>query len=77
MFDVTDIDLAPWWTIESDDKRDSRLNSIKHLLDTVPYEHREPEKVTIPARPIANDAERPPRKQSNFVTDHALTLKGK
>ena len=28
MFAHTDIDEAPWWTIESDDKRASRLNSI-------------------------------------------------
>ena len=77
MFDATDTDFAPWWTIESDDKRDSRLNSIKHLLSQIPYEHREPEKVTIPDRPAANDAERPPRNQTKFVQDHAKTLKRK
>ena len=77
MFDATDTEFAPWWTIESDDKRDSRLNSIKHLLTQIPYEHREPEKVTIPDRPVASDADRPPRDQANFVTDHAKSLKRK
>ena len=77
MFDATDTDFAPWWTIISDDKRDSRLNAIKHLLSTIPYEHREPEKVTIPDRPQANDVDRPPREQTKFVEDHARTLKKK
>lgn len=75
MFDATDTTFAPWWTIISDDKRDSRLNAIKHLLSTIPYEHREPDKVTIPERPQANDADRPPRDQTKFVEDHAHTLK--
>ncbi len=51
MFEATDIDEAPWWTIESDDKRAARLNVIRHLLDQVPYERTDPPKVAIPARP--------------------------
>ena len=77
LFAATDHLIAPWWTIESDDKRASRINSIKHLLTQVPYQHREPEKVTIPDRPDANDYDRPPRDQANFVMDHAKTLKKK
>ncbi|GGE97532.1 polyphosphate kinase 2 [Mycetocola zhadangensis] len=77
MFAATDQDFSPWWTIESDDKRAARLNSIKHLLDQVPYEHREPEKVTIPDRPVAASYERPPRDESKLVIDHARTLKAK
>ena len=42
MFEATDIDEAPWWTIESDDKRAARLNVIHHLLDQVPYERHRP-----------------------------------
>jgi polyphosphate kinase 2 len=61
MFEHTDIDEAPWWTIESDDKRAARLNSISHLLSMIPYEHVEPEEVEIPDRPKADNYERPPR----------------
>ncbi|TFC80383.1 polyphosphate kinase 2 [Cryobacterium cheniae] len=75
MFAATDLSYAPWWTIESDDKRASRINSIKHLLTQIPYEHREPKKVTIPDRPDANEYDRPPHDEANFVTDHAKTLK--
>ena len=32
MFAVTDIPEAPWFTIESDDKRAARLNCISHIL---------------------------------------------
>ncbi|HEY8590579.1 MAG TPA: polyphosphate kinase 2 [Naasia sp.] len=74
MFEATDIPEAPWWTIESDDKRSSRLNTISHLLSQVPYEPRDPEAVEIPPRPAAESYERPPRDDHQFVPDHAATL---
>ena len=33
----TDIPEAPWWVVESDDKRRARLNMIAHLLSAVPW----------------------------------------
>ncbi len=75
MFVHTDIDEAPWWTIESDDKRSSRLNTISHLLSMIPYEHVEPEDVEIPERPEADDYERPPREHQRFVPDHAKSVR--
>jgi polyphosphate kinase 2 len=77
MFAATDHDDAPWWTIESDDKRASRLNAISHLLAQIPYEHREPESVTIPERPDADDYDRPPRDKSRYVPDHAAAVSKK
>ncbi|MCU1510044.1 MAG: ppk2 [Glaciihabitans sp.] len=74
MFAKTDTAEAPWWTIESDDKRAARLNTIAHLLSQIPYQHREPEKVTIPDRPEAQDYERPPRELYKYVPDHAAEL---
>ena len=75
MFKHTDIDEAPWWTIESDDKRASRLNVISHLLSQIPYKHIEPKKVKIPERPrAAMDYERPPREQHKYVPDIANKL---
>jgi polyphosphate kinase 2 len=75
MFVYTDIPEAPWWTIESDDKRSARLNAINHLLGQVPYESLEPERVEIPHRPHAEDYERPPRELHRYVPDHAETLR--
>jgi len=74
MFAATDIPEAPWWTIESDDKRASRLNVISHLLSEIRHEHAEPERVTIPARPPATSYQRPPREHHQRVPDVAAEL---
>jgi polyphosphate kinase 2 len=74
MFAATDTPEAPWWTVESDDKRSSRLNTIAHLLTQVPYEQSRPVAVTIPDRPDASDAGRPDIDEQNFVPDHAGSL---
>ncbi|MBG6057328.1 polyphosphate kinase 2 [Cryobacterium sp. MP_M5] len=74
MFVHTDIPEAPWWVIESDDKRAARLNMINHLLSIVPYEHREPPAVKIPHRPTGSDYERPPRELNRPVLDHAADV---
>ncbi len=75
MFEATDTPHAPWWTIESDDKRDSRINTISHLLSQVPYEHGEPEAVELPPRPAAAES-RPPHDDQRFVPDRAGELRG-
>jgi len=75
MFAATDIPEAPWWTIESDDKRASRLNAIAHLLSQVPYDRTDPDPVTIPERPEATDYERPPRETHQYVPDIAAELR--
>ncbi|MDO9590710.1 MAG: polyphosphate kinase 2, partial [Microcella sp.] len=75
MFAATDIPEAPWWTIESDDKRASRLNVISHLLSEIRHEHAEPELVTIPDRPPATDYQRPPREQHQRVPDITQDLR--
>ncbi|MEP6478148.1 MAG: polyphosphate kinase 2 [Rhodoglobus sp.] len=75
MFERTDITEAPWWTIESDDKRAARLNTISHLLSMIPYKRLNPKKVAIPDRPKADDYERPPKELYRYVPDHAETLR--
>ena len=41
MFAHTDIPEAPWYVVDTDDKRRARLNCIAHLLSKVPYVARE------------------------------------
>jgi polyphosphate kinase 2 (PPK2 family) len=74
MFEVTDIAEAPWWTVESDDKKAARLNTISHLLSQVPYKQVKPLKVDIPRRPKADDYDRPPKERYRYVPDHAAAL---
>jgi len=75
MFARTDTPESPWWTIESDDKRASRLNTISHLLSQIPYEAIEPEHVEIPDRPVADRYQRPPRELSRYVPNRAKTVR--
>ena len=74
MFVHTDIPSAPWYTVESEDKKRSRINVISHLLSTVPYEHIATELPEIPARPETTDYERPPRDEFRYVPDVAAKL---
>jgi polyphosphate kinase 2 len=51
----TDTPHAPWHLVPSDDKRRARLNLIRHLLDSIPYERVD---VDLPKVPKAK--KRPP-----------------
>jgi polyphosphate kinase 2 len=74
MFAATDTADSPWWIIESDDKKAARLNTISHLLSSVPYRHLDQEKISIPDRPKADDYERPPIDKFHYVPDIAARL---
>jgi len=50
MFTATDTGFAPWWFVNSDDKKRARLNIITHLLEQIPYESAPREKVKLPKR---------------------------
>jgi len=74
MFAVTDLPEAPWWTIESDDKKSARINVISHLLSQIHYETVEPEKIELPPRPAADDYDRPARELFKYVPERAAEL---
>jgi polyphosphate kinase len=59
MFTATDTGFAPWWVINSDDKKRARLNIISHLLSQIPYEDLPREKVKLPKRQKPGDYEDP------------------
>src|SRR6266567_7394535 len=50
MFKYTDIKQAPWYVVNSDDKRRAHLNCIHHLLSVIPYEDLTPEEMALPPR---------------------------
>ena len=76
MFIHTDTPTAPWYTVESEDKKRSRINVIAHLLDTIPYEKIEREMPEIPERPASDGEEyqRPDRREFHYVPDVAAKL---
>jgi len=50
MFKATDTSWAPWYVVNSDDKKRARLNVITHLLSKIPYKKVLRDKVKLPDR---------------------------
>jgi polyphosphate kinase len=74
MFVHTDIPEAPWYVVDSDDKRRARINMIAHLLSTVPYHAVKEPSLRLPSRPKSQGYVRAPRESQTFVPDHAAEL---
>jgi polyphosphate kinase 2 len=72
----TDIPEAPWYVVESDSKKRARLNTMAHLLSTLPYVDVPRPPIQIPPRPAPKGYERPPREHATYVPDHSATLGG-
>jgi polyphosphate kinase 2 len=50
MLDATDTKFAPWYILRSDDKKQARLNGIRHILSKIPYFEIKRKKVKLPER---------------------------
>jgi polyphosphate kinase 2 len=70
----TDVPEAPWWVVESDDKRRARLNMIHHLLESLDYRQVQRVPLELPDRPESTGYVRPPRDSQTYVPDFAATL---
>jgi polyphosphate kinase 2 len=74
MFALTDIPEAPWYVVESDDKRRARINMIAHLLSTIHYHDVKPPSLILPSRPPSSGYVRTPRDMQTYIPDHAASL---
>ena len=74
MFIHTDIPEAPWHVVESEDKRNARINMITHLLSTIPYHKVRAPDLKLPPRPPSQGYIRAPRDMQAYVPDHAAEL---
>jgi polyphosphate kinase len=74
MFVHTDIPEAPWYVVDSADKRRARINMIAHLLSTVPYREVRRPPLRLPPRPKSEGYARAPRESQTYVPDHAAQL---
>jgi polyphosphate kinase 2 len=70
----TDTPDAHWFEVEADDKRKARINTIHHLLSSVPYQPVQRPALVLPARPPGNGYQRPPRELFHHVPDYASTV---
>jgi polyphosphate kinase len=68
MFAYTDTKESPWYVVEGDDKRTARLNLISHLLEQIPYERIDEEKIKLPERQKRAYV-RPPADTQTFVPE--------
>jgi polyphosphate kinase 2 len=48
MFEATDIDMAPWIVVKSNDKKRARINAMRHLLAKSDYDDKDHEVVGEP-----------------------------
>jgi polyphosphate kinase 2 len=69
MFDYTDIKQAPWFVVNSDDKKRARLNCIHHILSMIEYEDILPPPLDLPLRKPSTGYIRPPIDEQTFVPD--------
>ena len=68
MFAHTDIKQIPWYVVNADNKKSARLNVIRHLLSTVPYEDLTPEPIKLPPMDRRKYV-RPPLTDQTFVPE--------
>jgi polyphosphate kinase 2 len=68
MLAATDNKYAPWFIVNSDDKKRARLNCIAKILDVVPYKKVKKSRVELPKRSNTNEYDdRASLKGRNFV----------
>jgi len=74
MFVHTDIPEAPWYVVDSADKRRARLNMMAHLLSTVSYHDVQRQALELPQPPKSTGYVRAPRESQTFVPDYVAVL---
>jgi polyphosphate kinase len=66
MFAFTDISEAPWYVVETDNKRAAHLNLISHFLSLIPYEDVPHDDIKLPPRQ-KRSYHRPPKSAQRMV----------
>jgi len=69
MFFYTDLEEAPWYVVNADDKKRARLNCLNHILSSIPYKDVLPEPAPLPPRKQQPDYERPDINEQKFVPE--------
>jgi polyphosphate kinase 2 len=69
MFRYTDVPQAPWFVVNSENKKRARLNVISHLLSQIPYKDLTPTPIKLPRRQKNDGYVRPPMTDQHFVPE--------
>jgi len=67
MFAYTDTKISPWYMVDADNKKLSRLNCIHHLLSLIPYQDLTPGPIELPPRTDNKGYVRPPLDEVTYV----------
>lgn len=67
MIRLTDTPHAPWWIVDSNDKKSARINCLTHLLQSIPYEKVKYEEPKLGKRQKKPDEYVPERTARNVV----------
>ncbi|HEY9113363.1 MAG TPA: polyphosphate kinase 2 [Bacteroidales bacterium] len=70
MFAYTDTKLSPWHVVNADDKKKARLNTMRHILDTIPYVDLTPPPMKLKPRKNHKGYVRPPMQEQTFIPDY-------
>lgn len=74
MFQYTDTEFSPWHVIDTDFKKNARINCISHLLSQIPYKELEYHKLSLPPKQENNGYVRPPIDFQRYVPDVSQEL---
>lgn len=77
MFQYTDTEDSPWYVIESDEKRNARINCMAHLLSMIPYKEITYKKLKLPKRQESMGYVRMPIDLQRHVPDVAEEMNKK
>ena len=69
MFAYTSTDASPWNVVDANIKRHARLNVIRHLLSSIPYEDYTPDAIELPPRQSDSSYVDPPEKHFRWIHD--------
>lgn len=75
MFLATDTDDSPWFVVDGENKKRSRINVISHLLSTIPYTEVGEKRIDLPPRPASQGYQRIDPNLERHVPDVSLALK--
>jgi len=69
MLSYTDTKLSPWYVVNADIKKKARLNTISHLLSSIPYEDLTPAPIKLQERKSEKGYVRIPMAEQTFIPD--------
>lgn len=69
MFHYTDTRISPWFVVNADSKKRSKLNCIAHLLSKIPYKYKPEPPIELPKIKRDDKYVHPPIYEQTFIPE--------